>query len=97
MKTTEQFKRFTYTAPKTKHTIQLEVGDRGTIKYDGSKLKPFIINSAHGYKYVKAGDFNGMLPVHRLVALAWVKGKTKNKCFVDHINSKRGDNRASNL
>jgi hypothetical protein len=35
--------------------------------------------------------------IHRLVAECFVEGKTKEQCFVDHINRVRGDNRASNL
>lgn len=42
-------------------------------------------------------SFNGMLPVHRLVAIAWVEGRTAKKNCVDHKNSDRTDNRAENL
>ena len=51
-----------------------------------------------GYLYCTSPkSFRGMLPVHRIVATAWVEGKTKVKCVVDHKNSDRTDNRACNL
>ena len=35
--------------------------------------------------------------VHRLVAMAFVKGFNEDKCYVDHINCNKQDNRACNL
>lgn len=38
-----------------------------------------------------------MLPVHKLVALAWVDGRTARKRYVDHIDSDRQNNKVENL
>ena len=80
-----KMKTITYTAPKSGDKIQLEVSKDGTVMH---KCKVYCIPPA---------GFSGMLPVHRLVAMAWVKGRTARKNYVDHINSDRTDNNASNL
>ena len=92
----EKAKTITYTAPKSGDKIQLEVGDKGTVTYNGRVLRQHVFSG--GYMYcVSPYGFNGLLPVHRLVALAWVEGRTAKKNCVDHINSDRTDNRAKNL
>ena len=92
----EKTKTIIYTAPKSGDKIQLEVGDKGTVKYNGKVLKQHVLSGGYMYCYSPA-EFRGMLPVHRLVAIAWVKGRTTKKNYVDHINSNRKDNSASNL
>lgn len=92
----EKAKMMTYTAPKSGDKIQLEVGDKGTVKCNGKVLRQHVLSG--GYMYcIPPADFRGMLPVHRLVAMAWVEGRTAKKNYVDHKNSDRKDNSASNL
>lgn len=92
----EKTKTITYTAPKSGDKIQLEVGDKGTVIYNGKVLRQHVLSG--GYMYCTSPyGFSGLLPVHRLVAMAWVEGRTAKKNYVDHINSDRKDNSASNL
>lgn len=92
----ERTKTITYVAPKSGDKIQLEVSKTGTVIYNGKVLKQHLFSG--GYMYCTSPyGFSGLLPVHRLVAIAWVEGRTSKKNCVDHINSDRTDNNASNL
>lgn len=94
----EKTKKLVYTAPRSGDKIALEVGNMGTVKHNGKVLTQHVMKNTQGYMYcIPPAKFNGMLPVHRLVAIAWVSGRTKRKNFVDHINSDCTDNRACNL
>lgn len=44
MKTIEKFKTLVYTAPKSKESITLEVGNKGTVKHKGKTLKQYAFN-----------------------------------------------------
>lgn len=91
-----KMKKITYTAPKSGDKIELEVSRNGTVMHKCKVLKQHVLSG--GYMYcIPPADFRGMLPVHRLVAMAWVDGRTARKNYVDHINSDRKDNSASNL
>lgn len=60
-------------------------------------IKPFI--NKDGYEQVSLYNIKGKLKsfkVHRLVAIAFIRNP-KNKPQVNHLNSKRSDNRAENL
>lgn len=89
-------KKIVYTAPKSGDKITLEVSNTGIVKHDGKELKQHVMCGGYLYCTPPAG-FRGMLLVHRLVAMAWVDGRTKRKNCVDHKNSLRTDNRAENL
>ena len=59
-----------------------------------------MLNKVQGYRYCiapRSANFKGLLPVHRLVAMAWVSGRTSRKRYVNHIDSDRMNNKASNL
>lgn len=92
----ERTKTITYVAPKSGDKIQLEVSKTGKVMHNGKELKQHLFSG--GYMYCTSPyGFSGLLPVHRLVAIAWVEGRTPKKNCVDHINSDRTDNNASNL
>lgn len=95
----ETFKKITYVAPRLKDQIVLDVGQNGTIIYDGEVMDQRL-NKWTGYMYCvlpKGVKFSGLLPVHRLVAIAWWGKPRGRKTFVDHINSCRTDNSYKNL
>ena len=71
-----------------------EVSNLGNVrnKKQGNVLNG--CNNNHGYKTVALQKKK--LLVHRLVAIAFIDNPL-NKLEVDHINSKRDDNRLSNL
>ena len=62
----------------------------------GKVLKPQIIKDYYAVSLGKAGVIK-IYRVHRLVALAFVPGRTKKKWVTNHKNGKKLDNRADNL
>lgn len=94
----EKFKTINYTSPKTHTEIQLEVGEFGTIKHNGKVLRQLIINPIQGYLYAQAPyGFKGILPIHRLVCIAWHGEPCGNRNVVGHIDGNRTNNCESNL
>ena len=67
-------------------------------KSDGLILKQYIQKSGYVYVWLNRGFGSHTVPVHRLVAYAFlgIEGYEKG-LFVDHINTIRSDNRACNL
>src|ERR1035437_5469749 len=60
----------------------------------------FEIKSRAGYQVINLGDENGEQPIHRLVALTFLKEldlKENERMFVNHLNGIRHDNRLINL
>jgi hypothetical protein len=67
-------------------------------KSDGLILKQYIQKSGYSYVWLNRGYGNHSVPVHRLVAYAFLGMEGYKKgLFVDHINTIRSDNRVSNL
>ena len=60
-------------------------------------LKPH--KSKNGYSYVTLvnGNTKKYYSLHRIVAKHFVPGYSNEKCFVNHINENKTDNRAVNL
>lgn len=67
-----------------------------TINRKGKQLKP---STTDGYCVVRLGRAGVIKTyrVHRLVALAFIAGRTKEKCVTNHKNGDKLDNRADNL
>jgi len=66
------------------------------VKRKGKLLKPCLTT---GYYVVGLGR-DGLIrthKVHRLVAIAFVGGRSEKKCVTNHINGDKLDNRAENL
>lgn len=75
-----------------------QVSDAGEVvrKKDGIIVKQYVQKSGYAYVWLNRGYGNCALPVHRLVASAFLK-QPKGKDMVDHINTIRHDNRLCNL
>lgn len=65
---------------------------------DGKMMKQYPQKSGYVYVWLTRKDGTSAIPVHRLVCIAFHghEGYCKG-LFVDHINTIRSDNRASNL
>lgn len=73
--------------------------ERNTGKLVNRKGKLLKLNLNSGYYNVGLGR-DGIIKtkkVHRLVALAFVRGRTEIDCVTNHINGDKLDNRAENL
>ena len=59
-------------------------------------MKPW---TSHGYKRIKLSNNNKRtaFAVHRLVAIMFVKGRSYERCIVNHIDGVRDNNKMSNL
>ena len=77
------------------------IGNMGTIveKKTGRQLKHYLQRTGYVFVWIR-GAFKGKksVPLHRMVCVAWhgIEGYRQGK-YVDHINTIRCDNRASNL
>lgn len=83
------------------------------IRQSESLPRVFVTEQGRTFKELFPKHFNGALevsdvapeprkgyikePVHRLVAEAWVLGRSPEKWFVSHVNGDKKDNRADNL
>ncbi len=67
-------------------------------KSDGLILKQHVQKNGYVYVWLNRGSGSHSVPVHRLVAFAFlgIDGYKKG-LYVDHINTVRSDNRAENL
>lgn len=77
-----------------------QVSNLGNVarKSDGLILKQYPQKSGYVYVWVKRGDGKRSIPVHRLVCIAFHGDEGYSQgMMVDHINTIRSDNRASNL
>lgn len=79
---------------------QYQISSIGNVvrKKDGVILKQYSQKNGYVYVVLDRGRGRHYVPVHRLVCYAFHgrEGYTKG-LFVDHINTIRSDNRASNL
>lgn len=95
-----EFKKITYSSKIKKQSIDLYVGKDGTIVYNGRVL-PLKVFRETGYAYAYLGPdtkvYGGMLPVHRLVCIAWHGEPRGRRTFVDHIDGNRINNDFKNL
>lgn len=75
-------------------------GEVRTLRFKGKEGQVQILTRTfHVYWYVTAKKIGGVLqpvPVHRLLALAFVP-REEGKNYVDHINRDKTDNRIENL
>ena len=74
------------------------VSDEGEVvrKKDGVILKQYLQKSGYLYVWLDRGFGRCSLPVHRIVASAFLE-PVEGKNLVDHINTIRNDNRLCNL
>lgn len=63
--------------------------------YDKYNLLSQTYNNSTGYMYVSCA--HKTLSVHRLVAIHFVDGRSEKKCYVNHIDRNKLNNKASNL
>lgn len=76
-------------------TIILKNGNKRKLK--GKEVKQTKYKSGYLYIKISCNGKNLHARVHRLVALHFVNGRTKEKNQVNHINENKLDNRAENL
>lgn len=80
-----------------------EVSDQGRVRSlkrattNGKLLKGVLDKDGYIRVHLSAGKKGKTIPVHRLVAIAFVPGRTEEKSIVNHLNENKVDNRASNL
>lgn len=79
--------------------IRRAIGGRGT--YEGRVLSPWPSGGrkGNGYYYVDlcVDGIRSARLVHRLVARAWLGAPPHEDAQVDHLNSRKADNRPANL
>ena len=75
-----------------------QASNLGRIK---GKMNRVMTPHPDGNGYLRTGfRKNGKsftIKVHQMIALTWVKGKTKERCEINHHNAKKHDNRVTNL
>lgn len=74
------------------------VSDTGEVRRDKDNkiLKQYLQKNGYVCVWLNRGYGNKPVPVHRLVAEAFIPN-TNNKPFVDHIDTNRSNNNVSNL
>jgi hypothetical protein len=97
----EKFVTITYKSSKYGDKVKLDVGEFGTIKYNGKVLKQHKLQNGYMYCTYVPG-FRGLLPVHRLICFAYDNSKkitksNRNKWHAAHIDGDRLNNVATNL
>ena len=60
-------------------------------------LKPHKCKNGYAYVCLVNDDSKHFYSLHRIIAKHFVPGYTNEKCFVNHINEIKTDNRAANL
>lgn len=70
-------------------------GETKSFRKRGQKIKTFMSNS--GYVMVSLTKHHLKFYIHRLVAHYYIKGKTNEKCQVNHIDGNKTNNSISNL
>lgn len=65
--------------------------------YKNRLLKPHKCKNGYSYVMLVNGNTKKYYSLHRIVAKHFVLGYSNERCFVNHINENKTDNRAVNL